>query len=277
MAGKEVPGSKDRMFGNPMNKGFPVVVEDGEEKKSVRMPGGPRLHFGSHPPVEMAEWMSGGLRPCTGLHTPSEEEKGEEEVPVKRPSMGGGPTGPILGRHRLAEKEEGVVTGAKRKAADSEGKAAAVSSEDGTLVAAAADETADAAAGDGEDEAPEGEWVEMPEDYLAWLLAQTRETRSVPLLEVPVKSTLLSQEDVHRQRELICKMNTRLQASHDQFFRFQAWVRNKLEMNGRVMVPADLFCSMPKVQQEVSEIWKDEMKKLGMYVPADSDNMDDTD
>uniref|UniRef100_A0A0A9FZV3 Uncharacterized protein n=1 Tax=Arundo donax TaxID=35708 RepID=A0A0A9FZV3_ARUDO len=277
MAGKEGSGSKGRMFGNPMNNRFPVVVEeDGEEKKSVRMLGCSRLHFGNHPPVDMAEWMSGGLRPCTGLHTPSEEEKGEE-VPVKKLSMGGGPTGPILGRHRSAEKKEGVVTGAKRKAEDSEGKAAAVSSEEGKLAAAAADESADAAAFDGEDEAPEGEWVEMPEDCLAWLLAQTRETRSVPLLEVPVKSTLLSQEDVDRQRELISKMNTRLQASHDQFFRFQVWVRNKLQMNGRVMVPADLFGPMPKVQQEVSEIWKDEMKKLGMYVPADSDIMDDTD
>ncbi|KXG40250.1 hypothetical protein SORBI_3001G516400 [Sorghum bicolor] len=91
------------------------------------------------------------------------------------------------------------------------------------------------------------EFVEMPEDYLNWLLAQTRETDPVPTLDDystrdPVKLKRL-QEEIEW-----------LQAVEDEFFQYQEWARNILEKNGRVMVPKDEV-SPEQFQESINEYW----------------------
>ncbi|CAD6209427.1 unnamed protein product [Miscanthus lutarioriparius] len=97
---------------------------------------------------------------------------------------------------------------------------------------AAADAVA-AASNVGEAEPPEEELVAMPEDYLRWLLAQTRETDPLKRL----------QEEIEW-----------LQAEQDEFFQFQAWARDELDKHGRVMVPADEV-SPGQFQEAINEYW----------------------
>ncbi|TVU51801.1 hypothetical protein EJB05_03245, partial [Eragrostis curvula] len=101
------------------------------------------------------------------------------------------------------------------------------------------------------------EWVEMPEDYLRWVLAQTRETDPVPTLDdYNVDST---QDPV--KLEQILQQIARLQASQDEFFEFQAWVRDTYEKNGRVMVPADVAGPKDLLQEAMNELWDELMKE----------------
>ncbi|CAO2149510.1 unnamed protein product [Urochloa humidicola] len=92
------------------------------------------------------------------------------------------------------------------------------------------------------------EMVEMPEDYLGWLLAQTKETDPVPALsdyntQDPVELKCL-QEDV-----------VWLQALQDEFFAYQATVREQLEKHGWVMVPAAAVGPTDQFQEAIDEFW----------------------
>ncbi|KAL6653969.1 hypothetical protein ACP70R_007434 [Stipagrostis hirtigluma subsp. patula] len=136
-----------------------------------------------------------------------------------------------------------------------------------------ADDAAAGASNDGDEdgEATEEEWVELPDDYLVWILSQRPECRSFRSLEdgdIPETSSVIPQEAVDRQRELIRKMSASLQASDEFFAEFQEWFRDTLKRNGRVMVPANFFDPAPEIQQQIDEIWADEMKKLGIDVNA---------
>jgi len=104
---------------------------------------------------------------------------------------------------------------------------------------------AEAAAGDGSEEE---ELVEMPEDYLRWLLAQTRETDPVPTL---ADYRTRDPKVLERLQEEI----EWLQASQDEFFEFQASVREKLEKNELVIVPAVAAGPTDQFQQAIEEYW----------------------
>lgn len=53
-----------------------------------------------------------------------------------------------------------------------------------------------------------------------------------------MKSTVFSEKNIDEKRELFRNLHASLQASHDDFFEFQAWVHEVFEKNGRVLVPA---------------------------------------
>ncbi|KAJ1276159.1 hypothetical protein BS78_05G192800 [Paspalum vaginatum] len=94
----------------------------------------------------------------------------------------------------------------------------------------------------------EEELVEMPEDYLRWLLAQTRDTDPVPTLDDYCKIERGPEELKRVQDEIDW-----LQASQDEFFELQARVRETLHRDGRVMVPAAVVG--PQFQEQIDEFW----------------------
>ena len=86
----------------------------------------------------------------------------------------------------------------------------------------------------------------MPEDYLRWLLAQTREADPVPTLA----------DYRTRDPKLLERLQEEiewLQASQDEFFEFQASVREKLEKNELVIVPAVAAGPTDQFQQAIDE------------------------
>ena len=159
-----------------------------------------------------------------------------------------------------------VLTGVKRKAREVD----AVSS-DG---ASAADATASRAA--------ETRWVEMPAEHVRWILAQRRENHPTPSIEDyelyrtndPVKSTVFSQRNIDAKRELFGGMLDSLRASHDEFFEYQARVRDEFDRDGRVLVPEEALGPRHGWQEDIDAIWAKCREECAREHP-DSDGEDE--
>ncbi|CAO2142234.1 unnamed protein product [Urochloa humidicola] len=120
------------------------------------------------------------------------------------------------------------------------------------------------------DEPSSEEMVEMPEDYLGWLLAQTKETDPVPALsdyntqDDPVELKCL-QEDIEF-----------LQAAQDEFFAYQASsAREQLEKHGRVMVPAAAVGPMDQFQEAIDEFWYGRLEEYDNAAGSNNDTVGD--
>ncbi|KAL6653970.1 hypothetical protein ACP70R_007435 [Stipagrostis hirtigluma subsp. patula] len=107
-------------------------------------------------------------------------------------------------------------------------------------------------------------WVEMPRDRVLWILAQKEENHPVPSIddydlygtEGNAGPTVFSQKHVDEKRELFSALHASLQPSHDDFFEFQAWVRDVFQRNGCVMVPdGDGVGSEHDLQEEINDAW----------------------
>ncbi|CAN6381295.1 unnamed protein product [Urochloa humidicola] len=139
--------------------------------------------------------------------------------------------------------------------------------------------------------APEIKWVEMPLEYIAWLLSQKREDYSVRTLEdyclYRSKATdgneddlMYTQEELdrqQRQRELILKVKATDEAGREEFLAFQEWVRQTFEKNGRVMVPEGFgdpnFRGIQDIIDEEWEKGRHQLEMIDAYPPL---NMEDT-
>ncbi|CAD6244803.1 unnamed protein product [Miscanthus lutarioriparius] len=148
------------------------------------------------PTEEESDLVYGGLRPCTGGHTPMEEEK---EVDLVYDGLR-----PCVGRHMLVKQDDhdkvkGSVIAAERKADYSQIAAAGAASDE---------KPAEATSGGDVQQAPEMKWVEMPLEYIAWLLAQKREEGLIP--------EIMATDE----------------AGKEEFFAFQEWVRETFDQNG---------------------------------------------
>jgi hypothetical protein len=105
--------------------------------------------------------------------------------------------------------------------------------------------------------------LEMPVEHVRWILAQKPEMHPTPSIEDyelystrdPVKSTVFSQASIDTKRELFTELFVSLRESHDDFFEYQAWVREVFERNGRVMVPDEVLGPRDDLQAEIDEIW----------------------
>jgi len=197
--------------------------------------------------------------------------------------MSGAPLTPCGGKHSLMEKAQEAEAEAEAAAA-----AAAVSSlslssdsEGGKAAASAADATAGAGAGDASDSS-ETNWVEMPLHHVRWILAQKPEMHPTPSIEDyelyrthdPVQSTVFSQASIDAKRELFTELFVSLRESHDDFFEYQAWVREVFERNGRVMVPEEVLGPRDDLQEEIDAIWarsREEYLREHPELESDSD------
>lgn len=182
---------------------------------------------------------------------------------------------PCAGEHAPRE-EEGVLTGAMRKAQEAD-----AISPDG---ASAADAAAAPAAGDAEEvKAAETKWVEMPAEHVRWILAQRRENHPTPSIEDyelyrthdPVKSTVFSQRNIDAKRELFAGLLDSLRASHGEFFEYQARVRDEFGRDGRVLVPEEALGPRDGWQEDIDAIWAKCREEYAREHPADSDGEDD--
>ncbi|KAL6842969.1 hypothetical protein ACP4OV_027282 [Aristida adscensionis] len=153
--------------------------------------------------------------------------------------------------HTAADEEQETIVGAKTAVAAAEVEVEASAS--------SAHVAAEAAAGDGEID--DEEWMEMTEEYLRWVLAQTRETDPVPTLDD------LATRDPAKLAAISVQLG-RQQALQDEFFEFLAWVRETFEKNGRVMVPADVAGPKDLLQEAINDCWDELMKE---YDNAHSD------
>ncbi|CAD6256519.1 unnamed protein product [Miscanthus lutarioriparius] len=137
--------------------------------------------------------------------------------------MSGAPLTPCGGKHSLMEKaqeaeaEAAAAVSSLSLSSDSEGGKAAASA---------------AGAGDAS-ESSETNWVEMPLHH----------------------STVFSQASIDAKRELFTELFVSLRESHDDFFEYQAWVREVFERNGRVMVPEEVLGPRDDLQEEIDAIW----------------------
>lgn len=109
---------------------------------------------------------------------------------------------------------------------------------------------------EGDDSDSEINWVEMPEEHLHWILAKKRETDPVPTLE---EFGIYTEEDLEKKDadKLIRRTIASLQASQDDWFEYQAWVRDVFERNGCVMVPEGVFGPKDELQKAIDSAWFD--------------------
>lgn len=124
-----------------------------------------------------------------------------------------------------AEMAEAVAGGKRKAEASGELDATEAAADEDTLVLAPGEAYVDLATG--------VKWVDMPDDYLSWVLSQKR--LPSPTYD-PRKSTTMSQEEIERELATMARLDTMLAGVKDEFFEFQAWVR---ETYGRVLVPED--------------------------------------
>nr|CAB3491938.1 unnamed protein product [Digitaria exilis] len=214
---------------------------------------------------KMADLVYGGLSPCDSGRTLT---GGEAKADSDSVSGGLNACSGILAEKE--SKEMGAVVAVKSK-----GAAAGGSPEGGKPAAAAAAE--DARAVDDGEEDSEVKWVEMPLDHIHWILAQKRENNTVPPIEdydlyrseEDAKSTVFSQKSIDETRELFTRLHASLQASHDDFFEYQAWVREVYESNGRVLIPE--ACSKDELQKEINDAWAQFKEEYARDHPDDSD------
>jgi hypothetical protein len=87
------------------------------------------------------------------------------------------------------------------------------------------------------DEATGMEWVDIPENYLSWILSQKRV--NLPRPYDPRKNKMVSPEEMEREVELVERLTGSHAGVQDEFFEFQAWVRKTYETKGRVLVPVE--------------------------------------
>lgn len=87
--------------------------------------------------------------------------------------------------------------------------------------------------GNGDSTDSEAPMVQLPVEFLEWVLAQKKENYCVPTLED------YSPEDVGEEMETICRVNAALQIAYDEFAEFTAWVRDVVQKDGRVVVPGN--------------------------------------
>lgn len=152
--------------------------------------------------------------------------------------------------------------------------------EDSEIGKPAAAEDASAADGGGEEDS-EIKWVEMATEDIQWILSQKRENHAVPPIEdydlygrteEDAKSTVFSQKSINEKRELFTKLHASLRASHDDFFEYQAWVREVYEKNGRVLIPE--ACSRDELQKQINEAWAQFEEKYARDHPDDDSDTD---
>ncbi|KAL6622466.1 hypothetical protein ACP70R_032345 [Stipagrostis hirtigluma subsp. patula] len=99
--------------------------------------------------------------------------------------------------------------------------------------------------------------VELPVEYLKWVLAQRKEHYRVPTLDD------YSPERVDEEAEAIRRIIASLQAAYDEFPELMAFVRGALEMNGRVMVPEDkLIPNSRRLQGRIDQEWAEAKQEL---------------
>ncbi|KAL6654725.1 hypothetical protein ACP70R_008190 [Stipagrostis hirtigluma subsp. patula] len=105
--------------------------------------------------------------------------------------------------------------------------------------------------------------VELPVEYLKWVLAQRKEDYRVPTLDD------YSPEKVGEEEEAICRFITSLQAAYDEFPELMAFVGDALEMNGCVMVPeGKLIPNFRRLQGRVDEEWAGAKQELADVAPS---------
>ncbi|TVU31435.1 hypothetical protein EJB05_23125, partial [Eragrostis curvula] len=101
--------------------------------------------------------------------------------------------------------------------------------------------------------------VQMPVEYLEWVLTQKKNHYRVPTLAD------YTPEDVAKNMETICRVNASLQAAFAEFAEFQAWVAGVIEKNGCISVLADededvldggACCFQGLVQDKIDDEWE---------------------
>ncbi|KAL6653968.1 hypothetical protein ACP70R_007433 [Stipagrostis hirtigluma subsp. patula] len=132
----------------------------------------------------------------------------------------------------------------------------------------------------GEEEDSEVKWAEMPVEHVMWILGQRRENHPTRCIEDfeqyrtkdddPAEGTIFSRRDIDASREIFSRLFASLKESHDDFFEYQAWVRDVFERNGRVMVPEDVVGPRDEMQKEINEFWAQCKEEFAQEYP-DSD------
>ncbi|CAL4979837.1 unnamed protein product [Urochloa decumbens] len=89
--------------------------------------------------------------------------------------------------------------------------------------------------------------VDLPEEYLYWVLAQDKDDYRVPTLDDYTAAEIAESGGI----ETILATIGALQAAYDEFAEFRAWVRGALYDGGRVMVREDMLVSDPDEWQEM--------------------------
>ncbi|KAL6599580.1 hypothetical protein ACP70R_024947 [Stipagrostis hirtigluma subsp. patula] len=140
---------------------------------------------------------------------------------------------------------------------------------DATVVVAAAGN------GNGNDEVPTTvvKLVELPVEYLKWVLAQSKEHYRVPTLD-----DYSSELQVEEEEEAICRVIASLQAAYDEFPELMAFVRDTLEMNGHVMVPEGrLIPNFRQLQGRINQEWAGAKQELANVASCDGFDAEDDD
>ncbi|CAN6381559.1 unnamed protein product [Urochloa humidicola] len=149
----------------------------------------------------------------------------------------------------VAGSSEGVTAPAPAPAA----AAAAGGGPSDAGKAAAADSSAVAAADGGEAKEAGTKLVELPERHVRWILAQ--EMRPVfSLDDFAVTSEVIPQKFRDKQLEHLSSARESLLASQDDFSKYQAWMREVYEREGRVMVPEHVYPQIDEAQEELNRI-----------------------
>ncbi|KAL6620012.1 hypothetical protein ACP70R_035151 [Stipagrostis hirtigluma subsp. patula] len=100
--------------------------------------------------------------------------------------------------------------------------------------------------------------VELPVEYLKWVLAQRKEHYRVPTLDDYPPERVGEEEE-----EAIRRVLASLQVAYDEFHELMAFVRDALERNGRVMVPEDrLIPNFRRLQVRVDQEWAGAKQEL---------------
>ncbi|TVU31437.1 hypothetical protein EJB05_23126, partial [Eragrostis curvula] len=120
----------------------------------------------------------------------------------------------------------------------------------------------------GEAPPPPTTMVQMPVEYLEWVLVQKKEHYRVPTLAD------YEPEDVAKNKETICRVNASLQVAFDEFAEFQAWVAGVVEKNGCISVPSDEVlgetCFQGLVQDKIDDEWEQAREEFHLF----QDNME---
>ncbi|CAO2149700.1 unnamed protein product [Urochloa humidicola] len=89
--------------------------------------------------------------------------------------------------------------------------------------------------------------VDLPEEYLHWVLEQDRDDYRVPTLDDYTPAEI---DEYGGSETLLVTIGT-LQTAYDEFAEFRAWVRGALDHGGRVMIREDMLVSDPDEWQEM--------------------------
>ncbi|CAN6372973.1 unnamed protein product [Urochloa humidicola] len=89
--------------------------------------------------------------------------------------------------------------------------------------------------------------VDLPEEYLHWVLEQDKDDYRVPTLDDYTPAEIAEYGGCET---LLVTIST-LQTAYDEFAEFRAWVRGTLDHGGRVMIREDMLVSDPDEWQEM--------------------------